>query len=309
MLDLNDVCLAIATFRNDDEVIALIDAVTNDDGRTPFAKIIVVDSMGTGRIPRWLADQERDDVEYHSFDENLGSAGNLHQRLRLAAQTEASYCYGINHDGEVDLQVVETLRQHATAHPSVGVVYPLRFRPNRGGAWDRSGKHRFALPFTGSRERPDASHLLEEVTWASSNGALYALAPVRAGINVWIELWHGWEDLEYGMRLKQKGYKQLRCMDAVFVDHYEYREFKVLGRSFFISDKPAWYVYYFARNLIAATKRNNPDPLSLSILTLRLAQEALVTAALRRDKQQRAELLLRGIVDGIRGKMGKRAFP
>ena len=309
MLDLNDVCLAIATFRNDDKVIALIDAVTNDDGRSPFGKIIVVDSIGTDRIPRWLADQERNDVEYHNFDENLGSAGNLHERLRLAAQTEATYCYGINHDGEVDLQAVETMRRHANAHPSVGVVYPLRFRPHRGGAWDRSGKHGFALPFTGSRERPDASPSLEEVTWASSNGALYALAPVRAGIHVWKELWMGWEDLEYGMRLKQNGYKQFRCMDAVFVDHYEYREFKFLGRSIFITDKPAWYAYYSARNLIAATRRNHPDPLSLSILTLRLAQEALVTATLRRDKQQRGELLLRGIVDGIRGKMGKRAFP
>ena len=309
MPDLNDVCLAIATFRNDDKVIALIDAVTNDDGRSPFSKIIVVDSIGTDRIPRWLADQERNDVEYHNFDENLGSAGNLHERLRLAAQTETTYCYAINHDGEVDLQAVETMRRHANARSSVGVVYPLRFRPSRGGAWDRSGKHGFAWRFTGSRERPDAFNSVEEVTWASSNGALYALAPVRAGINVWKELWMGWEDLEYGMRLKQKGYKQLRCMDAVFVDHYEYREFKVLGRSFYIADKPAWYAYYFARNLIAATKRNNPDPLSFSILTLRLVQEALVTAALRRDKQQRAELLLRGIVDGIRGKMGKRAFP
>lgn len=309
MHDLSDVCLAIATFRHDDEVIAMIDSVTKDRGRSPFAKIIVVDSTGTGRIPKWLAEQSRNDVRYHSFDRNLGSAGNLHQRLRLAAQTEATYCYGINHDGEADLQAIETLRRHADAQPFVGVVYPLRFRPNRGGVWDRSGKHGFALPFVGSRERPDPSNPLEEVTWASSNGALYALEPIRAGIHVWEDLWMGWEDLEYGMRLKQNGYKQFRCMDAVFVDNYEYRELEFFGRSFFITDKPAWYAYYSARNLIAATKRNNRGLLSLSILTLRLAQEAAVTVTLRNDKQQRTELLLRGIVDGVRGRLGKRAFP
>lgn len=82
----SDVALVIATFRQDEPVLRLLEDAFNADNKHPFAKIAIVDSLGSGAIERAIEERGWERVTYHNADHNLSSAGNLAMRLELAAQ-------------------------------------------------------------------------------------------------------------------------------------------------------------------------------------------------------------------------------
>ncbi len=292
------VALAISSFRNDEAVLALLERVPPDT----FRSVLVVDSLGTGRIPREILGRGWTHVAYRSVDRNLGSAGNLQLRLEAAAATGAEWVYAVNHDAALNPATIRALVDVAHANPGLGAVYPLRRRPGRGGTFDLTGTHRFPLRYHGVTEAPTG---LLDVWWGSSNGTLYALEPVRRGIVPDGGLWMGWEDLLYGWVLADRGYRQVVATDAVFDDPYEYKQ--VGGVS--ITDKPSWYAYYFARNLVLASSRAKVPASVKAQLVARIAGEFAVSATLRSKRRERLGLLTAGLVDGFRGKTGKYRVP
>jgi hypothetical protein len=296
------VCLAIATFRSDEAVIALVESVLEADSHGLFSEILVVDSMGTGRVPEVAAARGWDRVRYFDHEVNLGSAGNLARRLELGAERGHRWTYTVNHDGEVDLGVVRRLVEVGESLDRVGAIYPLRYKTGRG-RYDLTGTQRLPLPFRGARRRPEGP--LIETYWGSSNATLYASAPVHEGLLPWADLWMGWEDLGYGWLLERHGYQQVIVTDAENRDPYEYRR----RGPVVLTDKPSWYAYYQVRNLILVTRRN-AQPLSHWLTVAgRVAVELGLTAALRPDKPIRYRLLARGLLDGLRGRAGKWRLP
>ncbi len=301
--ELGDVCLVVATFRHDDAVRELLERVCAG-GPHPFHEIIIVDSQGTGDIAELIEHRRYERVRYHSAEENLGSAGNFARRLKLAGEGGASYAYAVNHDGHVDLGCIARLAQVARADLTLGAVYPLRRLPGRGGAYDLSGTRRAPLVSVRSLERP-AGPLLPAY-WSTSNGALYNLAPIREGLLPWADLWMGWEDLGFGWLLHEKGWRQVLVTDAESVDPYEFRRAR---GGVWITDKPSWYAYYYARNLLLLNRRARPGAQVTAATTARLLAEFPVTLLLRRDKLHRLRLLCAGVADGLRGRAGKWTLP
>lgn len=296
------VCLVISAFRSDDAVLEILSSL-KDRGESLFFQTIVVDSLGSGRIPAEIEARGLATVRYVGFDRNLGSAGNLAERLRLAAETGADFAYAINHDGIVDPDVVGKLIVAARAHERIGAVYPLRRMIAHEGRYDLTGKSALPLPFFGVSEPPREPYT--EVYWSSSNGALYNLTPVREGLLPWDDLWMGWEDMGYGWLLHSKGYKQLVVSDAIVDDNYEFRRRGGVK----VSDKPAWYAYYHARNLILVARRNEQPLPFQALVGARVLLEYGLTTALRPQKMLRYRLLTRGLIDGLRGKSGKWRLP
>jgi GT2 family glycosyltransferase len=292
------ITLAIATFRHDDAVLALLERAQ----ALPFHAILVVDSLGTGRIPAEIVSRGWTRVAYHNADRNLGSAGNLQKRLELAGATGADWVYAVNHDAALEPSTFAALARVAAENPDLGAIYPLRRRPGRGGTYDLTGTHRFPLRYDGTVDRPTG---LIDAWWGSSNGTLYALRPVRAGLVPWGELWMGWEDLLYGWMLAEHGYRQVIATDAVFDDPYEYKR---VGPAT-ITDKPSWYAYYFARNLLLAAQRAHLPPAIKAQLAVRIAGEFAVSATLRSRRRERLGLLATGVRDGLRGTTGKFRVP
>ncbi len=301
---LDDVVLAIATFRNDDSVIALLEAV--EAGGANFHSVLVVDSMGSGDVAE-IAGSRGWEITYHNADSNLGSAGNLHLRMKLASETDAGFVYTINHDGHIDVPAIAKLAEVARQNPQIAAAYPTRYRPNRGGSYDNPAGRGLPLPNRRGAEAPAEDVI--DVEWASSNGALYALKPVREGIEVWPELWMCWEDTGYGWLLKSRGYRQVQVGGSVFQDDYEYRRVRLLGRDFYFADKPWWYGYYSPRNLIVVTLRNTRRPAAIGALAAQIAKEAALTVAFRDKKSTRLRLLARAVADGVRDRTGKLNFP
>lgn len=298
--------LAISSYRNDDAVLNLL-AQAHALGAPPFAVILVVDSQGSGRFPAALREAGFASVEYYCSPENLGSAGNLAERLARAADHGVDYIYALNHDGQLDLDHVARLVECAQGVARVGAVYPLRQYDERGGEFEDVGGYAVPLVMATSARPPGQE--VRDVRWASSNGALYSAEPVRRGLLPWADLWMGWEDLGYGWLLYHHGYRQVLLSSVVFRDNYEYSRRRLLGLELFISNKPAWYNYYAIRNLILIVRRL-PTPLSFHFfLAVRALRDALVIALFKDQKITRYRLMLEGLIDGLRGRAGKGRVP
>jgi len=299
------VCLAISSFRNDKEIGEILRAVHAMPDKI-FDGIIVVDSLGTGAIPLLIAESGWSDVVYRSYNRNLGSAGNLFERLQAAADTDADFVYALNHDGVIDADAVCRLTDCASRLDRIGAVYPLHYLPGRD-QYDLTGKQKLPLPFLGNERLPATEYF--DVHWGSSNGALYALAPFRCGLHPWADLWLGWEDAGYGWLLGRHGYRQVVVTGALFSDNYEYRQHELLGRKFYLPDKPFWYSYYNTRNMLLVALRNKQSIGHFLVLFVRLTLELGFIAAFKDRKMLRCKLLVRGVFDGLRNKGGKREYP
>lgn len=299
--------LAISSYRNDDEVEALCLAAASEAGRALFSRVLVVDSQGSGRLPRFLVERRLEEyVDYHSFPENLGAAGNLWQRLRLGADSGCEYLFAINHDGELDLEAVKALRDRATAQ-GLAAAYPLReIEPD---LFDITGSRPFP---TRSIRRRGATLPPEEAVpafWSSSNGSLYSLEPARLGVLPDRRLWHGWEDLQYGLALAAAGYRQEIVLGARLASSYDFQRRSLAGRHLVVSDKDAWLSYYFARNLLLIATRSTPSGARFAGAVARILGEMTATIALRDDRLSRLGMILRGTIDGLVGRGGRRVEP
>ena len=300
------VVLMISSFKYDDAVLTILkDVRANANGA--FDKIIVVDSIGTGRMPERLREEGFDDVDYFCAAENLGAAGNHAERLKRAAAHGADFAYAVNHDGHVELDTVKKLVTCAEQITNVGAVYPIRRYTRRDGQFDVSARSSIPVPVFGRKNKPKEP--IVEVHWGASNGALYAIAPVRAGLLPWTDLWHGWEDLGYGWLLREHGYRQVMLTDAVFDDDFEYEPHKIGPFTLHLTEKPPWYAYYSMRNLTMVTQRYNHSLGAYAMLAERIAQEVALTTLFRDNKMERYEMIARGIVDGVRKRGGKWKLP
>lgn len=297
---LDRVALAVSTYRSDDKVIALLRQLFGGGG-SPFTSVIVVDSLTSGAIEREIAANDWP-VLFWSADRNLGSAGNLKKRMELAAGLDAEWCYTINADGGVDLDMIRTLVRVGDQGERVGAVYPTRFRPNRGDSWEPPRTSLLPLSAPIGLARRQAGN--QDVLWSSSNGALYHLGPPRAGIFVWDDFWMGWDELSYGWQLSSNGWNQILCGDAVFSDDYEHRKVNFLGRTLYVHDKAPWMSYYTIRNLALFVQRSDSGLEGWGVVARRYLQEAVLATLYKRDKARRIALLTRGLLDGLRGRSG-----
>ena len=287
------VWLVISSCRNDEDILRILNQVHASDEKIAD-RILVVDSEGTGIIPEVLKNSGWNDVIYRSYDYNLGSGANLCERLRIAAAGGADYAYAINHDGYFDAEVITSLLKAAETVDNLGAAYSLSYFTNLG-LYNLTGTRELPLSAKFVPSPPHAPLL--DVFWGSSNGALYSMDPLRRGIVPWDTMWMAWEDLEYGWRLSDYGYRQVIVCNAVFRDNYEYTP-TWFGRTM---NKPAWRTYYYMRNLILAIRRSRNRPLYYVIAAYRFLLECGLIVLSKENKWRRLRLLCAGASDGIRG--------
>jgi hypothetical protein len=301
---LQRVVLAISTFHSDDAVLVTLGKLFAV-GSPPFSTIIVVDSLGSGRIGV-VANERGWPIIYENAQMNLGSAGNLARRLEIAASMDADWCFTINHDGYVDLKVVARAVAIGLSRERTGAIYPLQRYTMRENLFDapRTELYPFAKVI---ENRPGEQPL--PVAWGSSNMALYSLNPIRQGVRVWDDLWMGWEDLGYGGLLTRAGWRQFLSTATVIDESYEYRPVGVAGRRVHIADKPPFYSYYSIRNLILIDQRLRPGWRFRRAILAKLLKEHVLTMLSRNHKRERLALLWDGIFDGLRGISGKGPVP
>ena len=301
---LSRVVLAIAAFQSDERVLRLLEKAFGP-GTPRFGAVIVVDSLGSGAIPEAIVANGWP-VDYRDSPTNLGAAGNADLRLRVAAETGLDWCLALNNDGELNPAKVAALVACGEAGERVGAVYPQLRMTGADDRLDRPRKGFSLFGITADRVADDGPL---EVDWSSSNGALYRLDAIREGANPWPALWMGFEDMALSWELKKRGWRQLLCRSVIVDDNYEFRKLKLFGRPVHVADKPVWYSYYHLRNLTLISRGTG----GRAVGALRIAARALVDlgliALVRNSKLERARLLVRGLIDGLRGKDGMGPVP
>lgn len=288
--------------------MSLVQRITAENW--PCEYILVVDSLGNGEFEKFILESGLTGrVLYSNSDVNLGSAGNLAKRLLWGCELGMDHVLALNHDAEITLEIFHALLDRVDVPQKVGALYPLRFYPGKG-IYDLSGKKVFTLSASGPTEKPVDE--LISVSWSSSNGALYAMEPLRSasGICPDASLWMGWEDYLYGLELKKLGYSQWIVSAAETEDSYEFKSVKFSPAGRTIADKPMWYGYYDARNmLLIAIHRLHSPVLSVFMLVRVLLAMTLVPFKFKHDKIRAISYCLAGIRDGFRNISGKWMLP
>lgn len=298
---------AISTFRTDDAVVNMVQRLY--DEAWPVRRIFVVDSLGKDDLSKRLAVFGKR-VVYHNATQNLGSAGNLACRLRLAADANADAVLALNHDATLSKEAVQTLVKVANKQgPSFGALYPLPFYPLKG-FYGLTGVRDFPMRRWGTAEPP--AEPLVPVTWSTSNGALYGLAPVRErGLCPEGSLWMGWEDYLYGLQLKDAGYTQFIVTDARIEDPYEFKRVALGPVHMTLNDKPTWYLYYSVRNMLRIVLYEAPSPARVAKvgvwLSLMLGQ--IFVNSPRSGVREALRCFSAGMRDGLKRQGGRWQLP
>lgn len=300
------VAVAISSFQSDEAVISLLRSVFSTP-HSAVRHVFVVDSLGSGRIATAI-EESRWDVHYENSPANLGSAGNLARRMELASNAGAAWCLCLNHDADWDRERLTAMLATAQSQPRVGAVYPVLNHSPRERPWE-DGRRSF-VPSTGRRlaQRPTGT-TDRNVLWSSSNGALYSTKPRSEGIDIFDNLWMGYEDLAYGISLHRGEWHQLMCRDAVLSNAFDYVSRRVLWKRVYVPGKPAWYSYYDIRNLIIIRRRFGPRGVRFTAVCGKLSMSIVRIALLEPGKMMRFGLLCSGIFDGLRGRDGKGKRP
>ena len=300
------VILGIATFQDNDSVVRLCSLASQAGAREVFSQIQIVDSLGHGLAEILEAKFDQEYVRYFNHSENLGAAGNLEKRLQLATEAGGDFLFALNADGHLDLDAVVELLEYAR-ESRCGAVYPIRKLADN--CYEITGTLRF--PWRPRRLEQEALSEVEAMRcfWSSSNGALYGLEPATEGILPPIGLWHGFEDLAYGLLLDRAGYRQVILPSVQIESRYEVMDvgkpMVAADRYGYVSDKPSWLAYYTSRNLLLIATRIAPGPLHLLGALIRISLEVAVTLRFRERKLERLRHLARGLLDGVLGRQGR----
>lgn len=300
------VVIAISAFRSDTEVISLLESIFAHP-HPEVRAVIVVDSLGNGIIAE-IAATRKWPLWYENASTNLGSAGNLARRMELAAETGAEWCLCLNHDANWEVDRLSAMMSAARSRPRVGAVYPMLDHSPREPRWEDGRRH--FRPSAGTRlsEIPKDGPTAE-ILWSSSNSALYSLAPLSENIAVMGDLWMGYEDLAYGIALRQGGWIQLSCRSAQLTQVFDYVPRRFFWRTLHIPDKPIWYSYYNIRNLILIWRQYGARVLPLKTVWSKLIQSCLRTLVFEDKSIARLRMIFRGVLAGIRNERGKGPFP
>ncbi len=298
--------IAISAFRSDGPVIDLIEAIFANP-HPEMGSVIVVDSLGSGKISE-VALQRGWGVHYENSAINLGSAGNLFRRMELAAESGANWCLCLNHDASWDVDRLTEMLVVAASRPRVGAVYPVLDHSPREPRWEEGRKH--FLPTSGVRVAElSVEEASSEVLWSSSNSALYSLRPHAEGVSFFTDLWHGYEDLAYGIALNRAGWLQLSCRAARLSQVFDYTPVRFLWVVRHIPFKPEWYSYYNLRNLIIIRREYGAEFMPFKVIVRKLVQSTARILFLETRKWKRIKFLYSGLVAGMKGESGKGVYP
>ena len=299
--------VAISSFRSDIDAIRLVTELYN--GSYKFSAVVIVCSAGGHDLVKIISSKNYNNCYVLAFDINLGSAGNLFERFKAAAELGGDFVLTLNHDARITSQMFNSMVMRArNCSDRLGALYPIRYTPAKR-KYDLSGVGIFPFKFRGVSEIPSLE--LIDVKWSSSNGALYALKPFRDGHAPDASLWMGFEDYLYGLELQKAGYLQYIVTAALAVDDSEYKTVSSFGRDVTVSDKPLWYLYYGPRNmmLICLYRCRSFKNVLFLILWIFIYPVHIFLSRAGIGRLRGFRYFIVGLIDGLFNKSGKWRLP
>ena len=281
------------TFRRPATLAATLSAVMHQT--RPPDRLWVVDNAAQAEVATLVAKMEG--AVYLPMAANLGPAGGIHEGIMavLAEAADDDWVLLIDDDDPPSSdQVIERLLRFAQSHPPearVGGVGLVGARYNRARGWS---------------DRVPDQELVGTVSVDHFGGnqlPIYRVAALRAAGPPDREFFFGFDDLELGLRLTTACWRLVADGD-LFREMREHWGRLGLGRQSPATSVPAWRRYYSHRNLVVLARRYGTWRAVL--LTVVGGAVATPLRCVARRDWRGAWMALRGVADGVFGRMGAR---
>ena len=277
---------AIVTFRRPETLAAVIEGLAAQQVRPSVIAVADNDPEGSAAaVVRRLREKTGLEITHVPMGQNLGPAGGWASAVEfLQARPDRGNWVGIFDDDdpiehpEVMLRLLDAADRCEPDVAAVGLRGAVLHRP-----W--ATLHR--------RSSVDGP---VEVDYLAGGGApLYRWETVD-GLGFFDGgLFFGFEDLELGLRLRAAG----RRLVVVHVEHHDVPDTAPI--------RSAWREYYKIRALVTIARRHLGWPELLATITRSLLVGAPVIAV-RNRQAALAIARFRGVVDGLRGRLGPQSY-
>jgi GT2 family glycosyltransferase len=254
------------------------------------------------------------DAEVITLAENTGGGGGFAGGLRAAMErADVDLVCAFDDDALPLPGCLAALTAAATSLPRVGSV----------GAVSHDVDGTLAWPMYVSGRREPLRTMADVLALAAGgqalpvhnfswHGLMFPAANLRAHGNVWSELYHQFEDMEFGLRLSRAGLTNHLVPQAEVIHPAgpAGREVRVLGRSIQITAQNPVKEYLTLRNGLAVWRRHGGRrfwPATAPLILLRGLLSALALDCPRRGALR--EVFLQGARDGLRGRLGPPPAP
>jgi glycosyltransferase involved in cell wall biosynthesis len=271
--------------------------------------LFVVDNAPTDRT-RALVDQGRDrgcagQVTHLAMASNLGPAGGFAEGLRavLAVADDDDWVVLLDDDDPPPRDdLLEFVFRFACAEHQ---------RDPRVGAAGRVGARFDHRRGRMVRLRDEQLVGTVDVDYIAGNqfptirvGAVRAVGPYRD------DLFFGFEELEFGLRLRAAGYRVL--IDGDFALQARARVNRLgngFGRPRWSESAAPWRRYYSIRNLLVILRGHGDRRAALTLTATALAKTVVLASRHPRGAREHVGSALHAVIDGWRGRVGCRVPP
>jgi len=297
----NSVCAVIVTYQPDPQITRRLDSLTNQ-----VAHVIVVDNASESaivdRLGLWA---ESHDADILLNRQNLGIAAALNQGFELSLAKGYEYVLALDQDSQALPDMVHTqlgvYRSHSRKD-QIAIVAPQVEDPEVGmrNKYLRP-KGRLLL----ERVRCNGE-IIDRVSIVISSGGLFSLGAFRAIGPFRDDYFIDYVDTEYCLRARRKGYEIVVACSAHLAHKWGGIQRVRLGQvdllpTFHPPDR--WY--YISRNRVPTIRTYGLQFPNWLLFDLMLAVWWVIRMLLFEDRRlAKLAAILRGTVDGLRGKMG-----
>ena len=284
----------IVTYHPDPELPQRVSVVADQ-----VARVLIVDNNSdTEAVDMLRKMSERDNVELALNGANLGVATALNQGLSWARERGYEWLLTMDQDSRLFEGAISKYRRVYKELKDPGDVALIGSNfLNR-----LSGRPNY-------RRSEDDGLAWEEVTTVITSGTLMSVWLTRTIGRFRDDLFIDHVDCEYCLRAGAKGFRTIRVREPLF-EHVIGAPFKrrCLWRTRSLSNVPPQRWYYQARNLVALAREYRTTQRDWVRRTVRIRLKDARRAILYEPSKIAKFLAIsRGVLDGLRGKMGPMA--
>lgn len=288
------VASVVVTHYPDPEFRKRLERIVGQVGR-----VILVDNNSEPSIRSALRGLASGTVDLIENERNEGIAKALNQGVARASELGATWVLTLDQDSEVDPDLLQGLR-------SIYVRYPARARVAiiQSNARSKHGGQVFV------RCKELAPGFIEAKTVITS-GSLIALGAYNAVGPFREDFFIEGVDLEYCLRLRQRGFKiLLSCRPLMVHAAGTMTERRLFGRTVIVANHAPWRYYYMSRNLARIMALYfRYEPLWVFAAAVNFAK-ALTKLLLFEDRRlEKLGLIAAGIRDAITGRDAHPVLP
>jgi rhamnopyranosyl-N-acetylglucosaminyl-diphospho-decaprenol beta-1,3/1,4-galactofuranosyltransferase len=301
----NRVCAVVVTFNRKELLTECLRAL--EAQLRPVNAIVIVDNASTDGT-RDLLSQKFPDLEVLALPRNRGGAGGFYEGMKWAFEQGYDWIWLMDDDGRPAENCLHELLSHQgpNAEGKAQVLTPMqRDRSGRSygaGVWDKFYVDVSAKVNEGQKA-VTGNYLFAFVGPLISREVVKRIGLPRHEFFIWFD------DYEYGLRIHRAIPNSVTVVPSAVFHHDiggKTREVRMFGKKALRNDSPAWKTYYGSRNHLFTVLRTRRS--LREVLWFGVRETWLLTGDLmfETDRWRRAWLRLRGIRDGLFGRMGKR---